>query len=82
MGDGELEEGQNREALMFAAGHKVDNIIAVIDYNGVQIDGPNKKVMPMGDLEAKFDTFGWKALTMSGNDMNDVVNRRKKRWSR
>jgi len=74
MGDGELQEGQNWEALMFAAGHKVDNLIAVIDYNGVQIDGPNEKVMPMGDLEAKFEAFGWKVLTMSGNDMTDVVN--------
>ncbi len=78
MGDGELQEGQNWEALMFAAGNKVDNLIAVIDYNGVQIDGPNDKVLPLGDLQAKFEAFDWTVLTMYGNDMTEVVETLKK----
>lgn len=78
LGDGELEEGQNWEAMMFAAGHKVDNLIAVIDCNGIQIDGPTDKVMPMGDIPAKFEAFGWKVLTMYGNDMTEVVGTLKK----
>ncbi len=78
MGDGELQEGQNWEALMFAAGKKVDNLIAVIDYNGVQIDGPNNSVLPLGDLTAKFEAFGWHVLTMYGNDMTEVVDTLKK----
>ena len=73
MGDGELQEGQNWEALMFAAGKKVDNLIAVVDYNGLQIDGPNDRVMPLGDLAAKFEAFGWTVMEMDGNDMTDVV---------
>jgi len=74
LGDGELQEGQNWEALMFAAGKKVDNVIAVVDYNGVQIDGTNDSVMPLGDLRAKFEAFGWTALSMYGNDMNEVID--------
>lgn len=72
-GDGELDEGQNWEAIMFAAHHKVDNLIATIDYNGQQIDGPTKKVMSLGDLGAKFTAFGWNVITMNGNDMDEVV---------
>jgi len=78
MGDGELQEGQNWEALMFAAGKRVDNLVAVVDYNGVQIDGPNDKVLPMGDLQAKFEAFDWHVLTMYGNDMTEVVETLKK----
>ncbi|MEI7981536.1 MAG: transketolase [Bacteroidota bacterium] len=78
MGDGELEEGQNWEALMFAAGRKVDNLIAVVDYNGQQIDGPVDHIMPLGDLTAKFEAFGWKVITMYGNDMSEVVATLKK----
>jgi len=78
MGDGELQEGQNWEALMFAAAKKVDNLIAVIDYNGQQIDGPNERVLPMGDLQAKFSAFGWNVMTMYGNDMTEVVETLKK----
>ncbi|MCX6268409.1 MAG: transketolase [Bacteroidetes bacterium] len=78
MGDGELQEGQNWEALMYAAGNKVDNMVAVVDYNGVQIDGPNDKVLPMGDLQAKFEAFGWQVMTMYGNDMTEVVETLKK----
>ncbi|QEH40391.1 transketolase [Chitinophaga sp. XS-30] len=72
-GDGELDEGQNWEAIMFAAHHKVDNLIATVDYNGQQIDGPTSKVMDLGDLNAKFTAFGWKVLTMNGNDMDEVI---------
>lgn len=78
LGDGELQEGQNWEALMFAAGNKVDNLVAVVDYNGVQIDGPNDNVLPMGDLQAKFEAFGWHVLPMYGNDMSEVVETLKK----
>ena len=78
LGDGELQEGQNWEALMFAAGHKVDNLIAIVDLNGKQIDGPTDKVMPMGDLQAKFESFGWNVFTMYGNDMTVVVDTIKK----
>jgi transketolase len=72
-GDGELDEGQNWEAIMFAAHKKVDNLIATIDYNGQQIDGPTNKVMNLGNLRAKFEAFGWEVLEMDGNDMDAVV---------
>lgn len=72
-GDGELEEGQNWEAMMFAAHHKVDNLIATIDWNGQQIDGPTDKVLSLGDIGQKFESFGWSTLSMNGNDMDDVV---------
>jgi len=72
-GDGELEEGQNWEAMMFANHHKVDNIIATIDYNNAQIDGPMEEVMSLGDLKWKLEAFGWKVLEMDGNDMKDVI---------
>ncbi len=72
-GDGELNEGQIWEAVMFAAAHKVDNLISVIDWNGQQIDGPTEKVLDMGDLRQKFEAFGWHVLEMSGNDMDDVI---------
>ena len=78
LGDGELQEGQNWEAMMFAAGRKVDNLVAVVDCNGIQIDGPTDRVMPMGNLEDKFSAFGWKVLTMYGNDMAEVVETLKK----
>lgn len=73
MGDGELQEGQNWEAAMFAAGRQVDNLIGIIDYNGQQIDGPVNQVMPLGDLEAKWSAFGWIVLTMDGNKMEEVL---------
>ena len=72
-GDGELQEGQNWEAIMFAAHKKVDNLIATVDYNGQQIDGPTNLVMSLGNLHAKFESFGWEVLEMDGNDMNAVV---------
>ena len=72
-GDGELNEGQVWEAVMFAAHHKVDNLISTIDWNGQQIDGPTDKVMGLGNIRQKFDAFGWTTLEMNGNDIDDVV---------
>ena len=72
-GDGELDEGQNWEAIMFAAHKKVDNLIATIDWNGQQIDGPTKKIMALDSLKAKFEAFNWHVLEMDGNDMDAVV---------
>jgi len=72
-GDGELDEGQIWEAAMYAAGKNVDNLIATIDYNKQQIDGPINKVMDLGDLRAKWEAFGWTVLEMQGNDMEDVL---------
>ncbi len=73
-GDGELQEGQNWEAIMFAAAHKVDNLIATVDRNGQQIDGPTEKVMPLGDVPEKFRAFGWDVLEIeNGNDLGQVI---------
>ncbi len=73
-GDGELDEGQIWEATMYAAGNKVDNLICTIDVNGQQIDGPTDKVLPLGDLEAKLNAFGWKVLKISdGNKIAEVL---------
>ena len=74
LGDGELQEGQNWEAIMYAAGKKVDNLITAIDLNEKQIDGPTDVVMPMGDISAKFIAFGWDVLTVeNGNDLTEIV---------
>jgi transketolase len=72
-GDGELNEGQIWEAIMFAAHHKIDNLISTIDWNGQQIDGPTDKVMNLGNIREKFDAFGWTTLEMNGNNMDEVV---------
>ena len=72
-GDGELQEGQVWEALMFAAHNKVDNLISTVDINGQQIDGPTKKVLDLGSIKAKFDAFGWQTIEMDGNDMDEVI---------
>ena len=72
-GDGELQEGQVWEALMFAAHNKVDNLISTVDINGQQIDGPTKKVLDLGSIKAKFDAFGWQTIEMDGNDMDKVI---------
>jgi transketolase len=72
-GDGELEEGQVWEAILFAPHHKVDNLIITVDWNGQQIDGPTDEIGGLGDLEPKFTAFGWKVLHMNGNDLDDVV---------
>ncbi|MCC6186563.1 MAG: transketolase [Chitinophagaceae bacterium] len=72
LGDGELEEGQNWEAAMFAAHHKLDNLVATIDVNGQQIDGATKDVMNIAPLREKFEAFGWQVMDMQGNDMAAV----------
>jgi len=73
-GDGELQEGQIWEAMMYAAGKNVDNLIATVDYNLKQIDGPTDKVMPLGNLRAKFEAFGWKVLEVKkGNDIESII---------
>jgi transketolase len=74
-GDGELQEGQNWEALMYAAGKNVDNIIATIDYNQKQIDGSLDEVLPMGNLTAKLEAFDWIVLEeFQGNNIEAVIN--------
>lgn len=72
-GDGELDEGQNWEAIMFAAQHKVDNMICTIDRNGQQIDGTTKDIMELESLQAKFLAFNWEVLEMGGNDIDAVI---------
>lgn len=73
MGDGELDEGQIWEAAMYAPHHKVDNLIAFIDRNGQQIDGPTDAVMDLGNLHAKWEAFGWKVLQTDGNDFEELI---------
>jgi len=72
-GDGELDEGQNWEALMFAAHHKVDNLISTVDWNHQQIDGTTDSVMNLGNIRQKFDAFGWKTLETNGNQMDELL---------
>ncbi len=73
-GDGELQEGQCWEAIMYAAGKKIDNLISTIDFNGQQIDGSTNDVLPMGDLRAKFEAFGWDVLDVEkGNDIDSII---------
>lgn len=78
MGDGEQQEGQIWEAVQFAAHHELDNLIAIIDWNGQQIDGPTEKVMSNKDLKAKYEAFGWETVMLAnGNDMQltlDALN--------
>lgn len=73
-GDGELQEGQNWEAIMYAAAKKVDNLIATVDFNGQQIDGSTDDVLNMGDLKAKFEAFGWDVLDVKeGNNIEAII---------
>jgi transketolase len=72
-GDGELQEGQNWEAIMYAPFNKVDNLISTVDYNGQQIDGPTEKVLSLENLQAKFEAFGWHVINSDGNDMDGIV---------
>jgi transketolase len=72
-GDGELQEGQIWEAAMYAAHHKVDNLISAIDVNGQQIDGPTDKVMNLGNLRNKWEAFGWTVLETDGNEMSSLL---------
>ncbi|MGF1563969.1 MAG: transketolase [Flavobacteriales bacterium] len=71
-GDGEMQEGQIWEAAMYAAHHKIDNIISTIDYNGQQIDGSLEDVMSLGDLRAKWEAFGWMVMEMDGHDYTSL----------
>jgi len=73
MGDGELQEGQVWEAAMYAGSNKLDNIIATIDYNGQQIDGPVDKILPLLNLRAKWESFGWTVQEFNGNDIEEVI---------
>ncbi|MFT5103575.1 MAG: transketolase [Candidatus Latescibacterota bacterium] len=73
-GDGELQEGQNWEAIMYASGNKVDNLIVTIDLNGQQIDGSTDNVLPMGNIRAKFEAFGWEVVSISeGNSIPAIL---------
>lgn len=73
-GDGELQEGQNWEAIMYASAKKVDNLIATIDLNGKQIDGATDDVLPMGSIKAKFEAFGWDVIEVKeGNDIDAIL---------
>jgi transketolase len=74
-GDGELQEGQNWEAIMYAASNQVDNLIVSIDYNGQQIDGSLDQVLSMGNIRAKFEAFGWLVIDVEqGNDIQSILN--------
>lgn len=74
LGDGELQEGQNWEAIMFAAAKKVDNLIVTIDLNGKQIDGSTDDVLPMGNIDQKFKSFGWEVLEIKeGNNIDKIL---------
>ena len=76
MGDGELQEGQNWEAIMYAAANKVDNLIATIDLNGKQIDGNTYDVLDLGDLSNKFISFGWEVIELNdGNSINEIISK-------
>jgi transketolase len=72
-GDGELQEGQNWEAILYAGAKKVDNLIVAVDWNDCQIDGTTQEVCDLGDLEAKFKAFSWEVLKMNGNVVDDVL---------
>lgn len=72
-GDGELDEGQNWEAIMYAAMHNVDNLISTVDRNHQQIDGTTENVMKLADLKSKFLAFNWEVLEMDGNIMEEVI---------
>lgn len=73
-GDGELQEGQIWESIMFAAHNKVDNLIATVDVNGQQIDGPLSKVLSLDSIEDKFKAFNWTVLNMDGHHMDEIVS--------
>lgn len=77
-GDGEIQEGQNWEAALFAAAHKVGNIIATLDYNGQQIDGKVDDVLPLGNIRLKWDAFGWHTFELDGHNIPEIINVLKK----
>jgi transketolase len=74
MGDGEQQEGQIWEAAMYAAHHKVDNLIATLDYNGQQIDGPVDEIMSLKNIGAKWEAFGWDVIESNGNDLDNLMS--------
>jgi transketolase len=74
MGDGELDEGNNWEAAMLAGKYKLNNLIGIIDRNNIQIDGPTETVMPLEDLRAKWEAFGWHVLEIDGNNIEAVID--------
>lgn len=74
MGDGELDEGNIWEAAMLAGKYKLGNIIGIVDRNNIQIDGPTESVMPLEDLRAKWESFGWHVLEIDGNNMQEIVD--------
>lgn len=74
MGDGELDEGNIWEAAMLAGKYKLSNVIGIIDRNNIQIDGPTESVMPLEDLKAKWEAFGWHVIEIDGNNIEDVID--------
>lgn len=72
-GDGEIQEGQNWEAAMFAAYHKIDNLTVIVDYNHQQLDGFTKDILDVAPLKAKFESFGWNAVELNGHDLNQLL---------
>ncbi len=82
-GDGELQEGQNWEAIMYAAGNAVDNLVVTVDLNGQQIDGSTNNVLPLGNLDEKFKAFGWEVMEIKeGNNLKEVISGMKEASSR
>ena len=76
VGDGELQEGQNWEAIMFASAKNVDNLILCVDLNGKQIDGSTSEVLPIGNLKIKFEAFGWKVIEIeNGNNLESIIEK-------
>jgi transketolase len=74
MGDGETDEGNVWEAAMLAAKYKLSNIIAILDRNNIQIDGPTEQVMPLEDIKAKWQSFGWHVIEVDGNNIEDFID--------
>jgi len=74
LGDGEIQEGEVWEAAMLAAHYQLDNVVAIVDLNGMQIDGPTAEVMDVGDVEAKFAAFGWHVITCDGHDLEELAD--------
>lgn len=74
VGDGELDEGNNWEALMLASKYHLNNVVAIVDRNNIQIDGPTEVVMPLEDLKAKWEAFGWHVIEIDGNNIEAVID--------
>lgn len=74
VGDGELDEGNNWEAIMTIGKYKLSNLIAIVDRNNIQIDGPTEVVMPLGDLRGKWESFGWHVIEIDGNDIESIID--------